>query len=240
MQTESTQVQRRTVVKGAAWAAPLVVASATVPAYAASRCVTSTRFSGGNTYNWGTYNSPTGRTNQTLTLGGQFYINDLPADVTVTKITYEFWTENRVGQDSPGPGAFYVKNVRSDRYNQPSNAMPWTPTAGSGFANTTSTTANLVNHTYQSGSTAQSWNLIMTWDASRDSNISSRYTASSTGSTGCRNFTTGPSSRFVVNYSNVVASGSANSPSTSIKGETIITVQLSNGETLRHVAGSGA
>lgn len=36
MQTESTQVQRRTLVKGAAWAAPLVVASATVPAYAAS------------------------------------------------------------------------------------------------------------------------------------------------------------------------------------------------------------
>lgn len=33
-------VNRRTVVRGAAWAAPAIIATATVPAYAASRCVT--------------------------------------------------------------------------------------------------------------------------------------------------------------------------------------------------------
>lgn len=41
------QPNRRTLVKGAAWAAPpAVIASTTVPVYAASRCITTTRFSG--------------------------------------------------------------------------------------------------------------------------------------------------------------------------------------------------
>ena len=232
------QPNRRTLVKGAAWAAPAVIASTTVPAYAASRCITTTRFSGGATYTWGSREVGATRTDQTLTLGGQFFITDLPADVTVTRIQYEFWTSNRIGQDSPGPGIFYIKNSSSDRASQPQNAFPWAPTPGSGFANTTSSTKNLIDYTYQSGATLPSWNLIMTWDASRDANIASRYTSSSTS--GCRNFTTGPSSRFAVNYKNVIAPSTVKSPTSTYRGETIITVTLSNGETLRHVSASQA
>lgn len=33
-----TQINRRALAKGAAWSAPLILATATVPAYAASRC----------------------------------------------------------------------------------------------------------------------------------------------------------------------------------------------------------
>lgn len=261
MSLEQTPLQpnRRALVKGAAWAAPAVIASTTVPAYAASRCITTTRFSGGAQVDWGTREVGATRTNQALTLGGQFYITDLPADVTVTRIQYEFWTSNRIDQKSPGPGFFWIGNPSTQYSSYAINApIPWTasvsnrnnvlsltklgtsptPTAGSGFVPTVQSTQNLVNHTYPSGATEQSWNLIMTWEASRDSNISSRYTASSTS--GCRNFTTGPSGRFPIIYSNVVAPDSVNSPTSTYRGETLITVTLSNGQTLNHRSISGS
>lgn len=247
---------RRTLVKGAAWAAPAVIASTTVPTYAASRCTTTTHFSGGAAYNWGTVFDPNKTTTQILTLGGQFTINNLPSDVTVTSIKYEFWTSNRIDQKSSGPGIFWIGNP-STQYSSyavgssSTRPIPWTesvtgytsanggtPTPGSGFVPVVQSTQNLVNHEYPSGAVERSWNLIMTWEASRDSNIASRYTSSSTSD--CRNFTTGPSARFPIVYSNVVPPASPNNVNSTYKGETLITVTLSNGQTLTHRSTSGS
>ena len=87
----------------------------------------------------------------------------------------------------------------------------WTPTAGSGFAPTVTNTANLVNKVYPDGTTQRSWDLNMRWDASRDANIVDNYT---TTATGCRDFTTGPSSRFRITYTGVV--GPTSTPSNAV------------------------
>lgn len=221
------QISRRSLAKGAAWAAPAVLATATVPAYAASRCQPTLSFSGGLTYNWGTLGSSS--TNQQLQLGGQTYVNNLPAGVTVTSISYTFWVQNRIGQTSSGPGAFYVGNTTSDRKTQTFTAMPWTPTAGSGFSSTASSTANLVNHTYSNGQTAQSWDLNMNWTAAQDT--LKQYSTSGS----CQNFTTGPSSKFIVNYTGVTGITSLNDPNRAILSDVTIKVTLSDGQVLTHV-----
>ena len=53
------------------------------------------------------------------------------AYVTVTRIQYEFWTSNRIGQDSPGPGFFWIGNgsTQYSPYAQPNGTtspIPWT------------------------------------------------------------------------------------------------------------------
>lgn len=61
----SSNISRRTLVKGTAWATPAVVATAAVPAYAAStQCKASTSVLLGFSYDWGNY--PGGTTNQSF------------------------------------------------------------------------------------------------------------------------------------------------------------------------------
>lgn len=203
MTEQRSGLARRSLIKGVSWAAPTAAFAIAAPAFAASQCTPSLRFSGGLTYNWGTIGAST--TNQRLDVGGQTYVDNLPPGVTVTSISYQFWIQNRIGQDSYGPGAFFMGNALSDR-NQSGAcratgcSVSWSPTAGSGFATTVTNTANLSPRVYPDGQQRESWDINMRWDPSRDSNVASRYTA---GSTGCQNFTTGPSGRFAVNYTGV-------------------------------------
>ncbi len=227
----TSDISRRSLAKGAAWAAPAVLATAAVPAYAASCGQVAIRYGGGIGYSFGTIGSTS--TNQQLSLGGNVWVDNLPTGVTVTSMTYTFWIQNRDGQDSPGSGAFYVKNRTSDRASQNISAMPWTPTAGSGFSNSAYSTVNLATHTFSNGATAQAWDLNLTWNASRDSNISSRYT---TTANGCRTFDSGASGRFRVNYTGVHGPTSLGNTNEYVRGETRITITLSDGRVLNYVS----
>lgn len=224
-------VSRRSVATGLAWAAPAIAATAAAPAFAASSCAPTLRFSGGLTYSWGTVGSTS--TTQALEIGGQTYVYGLPAGVTVTTVTYEFWVMNRIGQQSPGPGAFWMGNTTSDKKGTCTTSgctAAWTPTAGSGFAPTVTNTANLLNKVYPDGTTRASWDLNMRRDASRDANIADNYT---TTSAGCRDFTTGPSSRFPITDTGVV--GPTSEPGGAVDSYVTITATLSNGQVLTAV-----
>lgn len=220
-------VSRRSLVKGASWAAPVVVSTALVPAYAASMCDTRVGFGGGLYYNFGTLGADT--TTQKLSVGGATRVFDLPAGVTVTRIEYVFWIQNRLNEGSYGPGAYYVENGASNRKPEGKSAMTWTPTAGSGFANTVSSTSNLVRHTFSDGFTAPAWDLRMTWTP--DANILNVYTEKSTG---CRDFDTGSSGRFWVEYSGIKAAPSLSDPNVYVRGDAHITVRLSDGRVFNY------
>lgn len=199
------------------------------PAFAAS-CTPSFQFSGGFTYNWGEVNTPSGTTNQTLSVGGQTNVSGLPAGVTVTDITYAFWIENRIGQDSPGPGAFWMGNNTSSVQGSCTTAgctVSFTPTAGSGFAGIVTNTARLRETQFPSGETLRAWDINLTWSSAVSPGT---YTDQPSG---CRNFTTGPSGRFPVTYSGVVGLTSA-TPDESKRIRTFVrvTVTLSNGTVL--------
>lgn len=129
MTSSAKTPSRRNLVKGAAWAAPAVVATSAVPAYAASRCPAPSIVSAGSvTYNWGVapYDrphpaNPTGTTTQTFTafgvVGGR-----LPAGAVITKIEYEYWVQQRDDSyrnangttGSRGPGIYDPGNERSN------------------------------------------------------------------------------------------------------------------------------
>ncbi len=79
----------------------------------------------------------------------------------------------------------------------------------------------------------------MTWDPSTGANTDGHYSTSSTSSD-CRNFTTGPSGRFPIVYSGAVPPASSNNVNSTYKGETLITITLSNGQTLTHRSISGS
>ncbi|KIC68482.1 hypothetical protein [Kocuria rhizophila] len=224
---------RRTLAKGAAWSVPVIAAASVAPALAASSaCTPVLRFSGGLFYDFGVIDSGTGKTSQYLTVGGQTYVDNLPPGVTVTDIRYTFWMENRQGQQSSGPGVFWMGNATASTAgycNSSGCSAPWSPTSGSGFSRTVTNTRNNVATTYPDGTTVPSWDLNMSWTASQDT--ANRYT---TTSDGCRNFDSGPSSRFRVNYTGVTSLTSADvrNGKKSIRSFADITVKLSNGAVL--------
>lgn len=129
MTSSAKTPSRRNLVKGAAWAAPAVVATSAVPAYAASRCPAASIFSQGVvTYSWGVapYTgphpvNPTGTTTQTFTAFGVVGGN-LPAGAVITKIEYEYWVQQRDDSfrnsngttGSRGPGVYDPGNTRSN------------------------------------------------------------------------------------------------------------------------------
>ena len=201
---EHHPVTRRTLAKGAAWSVPVILATAAAPAVAASACRPTLRFSGGLFYDFGTiYNSGTNTTNQYLTLGGQTYVDNLPSGVTVARIDYTFWVENRQGQDSSGPGAFWLGNNTASTKGSCSSttcSLTWAPTAGSGFSKTVTNTKNNFSLTYPNGESVPSWDLNMSWTP--NANTGKAYTPTPEG---CRNFDSGPSGRFRVDYTGVRA-----------------------------------
>ncbi|MDO5618760.1 hypothetical protein [Kocuria sp.] len=225
-------VSRRTVAKGLAWTVPTIAVASAAPAYAASRCVPTLRVSGGLAYNWGTLGAPS--TTQSLSVGAQTYVDNLPAGVTVTQVTYEWWIANRIGQTSSGPGAFWVGNQSSNRRSENLAAMPYTPGAGTAWRNTVSNTQNLTNQVYPDGVTRQSWDLNFSWTAGTNGS-SGTYT---TDTDGCRDFTTGPSGRFAVTYSGVVPPRTCPTATAVVPNFAVVVVTLSDGQTLRYTSSS--
>lgn len=233
---EPAPLTRRSLTRGAAWSMPVIALSTAAPALAASpACAPSLSFSGGLYYNFGTIydRGTTNRTDQLLTLGGQTYVDDLPKGVTVTAITYNFWLENRQGQQSSGPGAFWMGNSTASTSGSCSNgrcSASWSPTSGSGFSSTVTNTANNRATVYPDGVSTPSWDVNMTWSAAND-----RVGIYSTSANGCRAFTTGPSSRFSVSYSGVIALNTADvsAGKKSIRSFSVVTATLSDGQTLR-------
>ena len=196
---------RRTLAKGAAWSVPVIAAASVAPALAASsQCQPALRFSGGMFYDFGTIDSGTGRTNQYLTLGGQTYVDNLPPGVIVTDISYTFWMENQQGQGSSGPGVFWMGNSTASTRNTCSNGTcnaSWSPTSGSGFRSRVTNTVNNTTVEHPNAGPLPSWDVNMFWSAAQDTG--NRYKVDS--QTGCRNFDSGPSGRFRVDYTGVVA-----------------------------------
>lgn len=113
----NTQLSRRTLAKGAAWAAPVIAASAVVPAYASSSCEMILTSAAGPYVIYGLDAKPDyDRTNMQLTLGGPVWVQNLPAGVTVTKITQQYFIENHQGQNTQGDGIWFMGNPSTNYY----------------------------------------------------------------------------------------------------------------------------
>lgn len=226
---------RRSLVQGTAWAIPAIAVANAAPALAASptTCAPSLGFSGGLTYGWGTVGSTS--TTQTLQVGGQTYVNNLPAGVKVASVTYKFWIQNRQGQTSPGPGAFWMGNSTASTKGSCSTGgctATWTPTAGSGFSGTVTNTANNSAQVYPNGTSYPSWDINMSWSSSK---APGTYTANGS----CSNFTTGPSGKFGVTYTGVVGPTTAGAATSVVNSFVIVTATLSNGQILTATVQAG-
>lgn len=120
-----TEINRRSVARGAAWAIPAMTVAAASPAVAASTaCVASIDGNGQAIYNWGVTNSDpntTATTTQTLSFSGALSLAGLPADAKITSISYTYWFQNRNdGASNPdgstgahGPGIYDLGNTHS-------------------------------------------------------------------------------------------------------------------------------
>lgn len=227
-------VSRRDVAKGAAWSIPAVTLTGAATAVAASGCTPTLRASLGTTFDYGTIFSTSGRTTtQTLNVGGQAYVDNLPQGVTVTKITYQFWFEKR-SSGSTGSGAPWMGDATSDKRGTCASgacSTPWTPAAGSGFSPVVTSTTSGSSQTYPDGVARPSWDVNFAWNSST---APGTYGA---GAGGCRNFTTGPSGRLVVTYSGVAALSTSDEAAGKKVIATYVTViaTLSDGTVLRRV-----
>ena len=239
----NNQLSRRTLAKGAAWAAPVVAASAVVPAYASSQCGTPDfSVNGGASVQFGTVATSladTGKTDMQLTIGAQPTVKNLPPGVTVTKITEQFFIENHQGQNTKGNGLWFMGNPSTNHYESGKcttvgcsttwTYAPMTPSAQNpstapnpGWSNIVTNTQNNQATTYPGGNTYNAWDATLTWT---DASGSGTYTPTSNG---CREFTAGPSGRFAINYFNVSRQMRNSEVHTSIYA----TAYLSNGTIL--------
>lgn len=224
----TTSISRRSVARGAAWSIPAVAVAGAAPAMAASNCSPTLRFQGGVTYDYGAVGSSS-PIKQSMTAGGQTYVDGLPAGVTVVAVFYEMWIQNRIGQNSYGPGAFWIGN-RTSNWASSCNGgsgtcKPMTYTAAStGWTGQVTSLGNLVSQTYSAG-TFQMWNLHFDWKAGSGA-------GSYTNVSGCSNFTTGPSGRFPITYTGVTSAPTCSDPDVVVNNFVDITVTLSNGQTL--------
>lgn len=172
-------------------------------------------------------------------------MHNLPAGVTVTSVTEQFFVMNRQGQTSPGPGAFFMGNVSTNWYRARNCtsvgcSVPWTGPIGgvvgmpdrstgpnAGWSQTVTNTRNNVNHTFSNGTVAPAWDVNLTWSPTS----SNAYTLT-TDSTGCTTFKTTPSGRFGVNYYGVT--GTTQGAATCVTADYRVTVTLSDGRTLTY------
>lgn len=225
---DTRPVSRRSLARGVAWAAPVIVAASAVPAYAASSCVPTLTISGGLIYRWGTLGRSS--TTQSLDVGAQAYVRNLPDGVTVTRVSYQWGVTNRIGQDSAGPGAFWVGNGTSSRNGENYSAMRYTPGGGTAWRNTVSNTGKEIDTEFPDGQTRKAWDLNFLWSAGTNG---SNGTYTEKDDAGCRDFTTGPSGRFRIDYSGVTAPRTCPSPEGKMPNFVYVTATLSNGQELK-------
>lgn len=240
-------IPRRTVMKQAAWAVPIVAVAAAAPAVAAStRPQPTLLYSGGTQYHWGTRSTITQKTVQVLNLGaGQVTVNDLPAGTTVTSITIRQSIERREGQTSRGPGALFAANPSATFAGQTSGFTPSDvpeakmnntmdgnasyniaaiyPVKGSGFDPKIQASNPGTSITWADGITTNAWHLTYEWSAARNQ-LTNLYS----GTGDARSFTTGSSGRYNITYRDV-----NNAPAIShVHSRSEITAHLSDGTTL--------
>lgn len=125
MNTENQGINRRSLAKGAAWAAPAVLATATVPTYAASMCGSGPFVyrSGGLQYYFGyQYNPSSGRYESTdatkrwfTNSAGKVWVYDLPRHIEVVGISVTTWIEHRSSATTGGRGVLPI-NTRDNTY----------------------------------------------------------------------------------------------------------------------------
>lgn len=236
---------RRTLAKGAAWSIPAVAAASTVPAFAASGCTPTASFSGGFQYDFGYKSNAT--SNQQVGMGGEVFVQNLPAGVTVKSITQQWFIQNHIGQTSRGDGAFFLGNSSTNYYKSGQCtavgctvtwvAQPPANTGGKNFAtapaagwtNKVTNTQNLKDTVFPNGKTYPAWDAILTWAPGSGSES---YTNVSGG---CRNFQSGDNAGyFGVTYTNIptVPTGGQ------INAYVHIVVTLSNGQQLTDDTGT--
>lgn len=170
-QTKTT-VNRRSLAKGAAWAAPAIVATAAVPAYAASRCVTKVTQTSYLDFNFGReYSTNT----QIFKLFLQSVtVTDIPANRTVVAIELDAWFEQRdnTSQYQAGVPAF----THSSAYVMDSNRR-FTSTGGATSRTYYDAQINWAGASWSqigkdvqlqhpNGQTYKSWGLRTRWDSS--------------------------------------------------------------------------
>lgn len=234
MTSSAHNTSRRNLVKGAAWATPAVLATAAVPAYAAStpvECKTNMFAVGGREIDFGETKSWFGdltTTYNSLEYGYQVYFNQLPAGVTVERITLRVMQEAR-RDNTPGPGFFAPSHRTSDKRSNVS-AMPFNPPAGSGWVPTVQNTTSGTSHRFVNGETLNAWDMIFTWEAAR--NTTQTYSGSSVP--GCMNFTTGSSDAFKIRWDGVPRMNNTTDARKKSTSEFSVTAYLSNGETLTY------
>lgn len=143
-----TNISRRTLAKGSAWALPSVIATTQIPAYAASQCPEPVLIPASSVdYYWGMISNvvrPRGTTTQYLYSSAGFQITGLPLGVTVEKATYTQWIETR----QPGsrmPGAFWPGD-----------------TSGASFSNDGICSGDSCNFVYSGNSMAPGWDRLVT------------------------------------------------------------------------------
>ena len=226
----SSEITRRSIAKGAAWAAPVVVVSAAVPAYAASTCASRVTAGGGRAIDFGIVK--TGTTYNSVGYGYKVDVHNLPDNVTVQTVTVRVMQQGRV-EGTPGPGFFHPRHITSNMRTRPAQ-MPYTPTAGSGWTGTVANTQTAVNHTYVNGTTLSSWDMVYTWQASRD-RLSTTYTDDP--NTACRTFTTGSSGMFTIRWEGVMPMTSTTDTRKTSTSEFLATVTLSDGRVLTYQSG---
>lgn len=245
-----TPIHRRSLMKGAAWAAPAVAASAAVPAYAASVCG-----SPGIDYNprtgiyWGvlaTSATDTATTDMRLNLGTTVGITNLPAGVTVDQVKVQWFVENHQGQTAKGNGMFFIGNTSSSynksgactstgctvqwvqqaRFSHDSATSYRSTTAGTGWSSTLKNTQNNVATTFSDGVTRNAWDITMTTSPGAGT-----YT---TDARGCRNYTSGYSGDFAVNYTGIPRETAG----TTTAIFSVVTITLSDGQVVSFRGGT--
>lgn len=218
-------LSRRSVARGAAWSVPLIAATTSVSAYAASSaCIPTISYNGDIRYHWGQRyrrHEGQGRTTQVLQTGaGSVSIYNLPAGVTVSSIVIDIFVQRRQGQHSEGPGVLSPANRAATFSGQTGGFRPqdyrdsWMnkttdqdqnynvsdryPAINSGFDPfvTLSNPPDGIPTQWSDGSVSPGWKLEYQWSARRN-RLQNRYTGAPGG---CRNFSTGWSGQYNVTY----------------------------------------
>lgn len=169
-------INRRSLAKGAAWAAPAVLATAAIPAYAASSCTPELVVSPGVTFYQTSGTTPGIINGQTRISFGLVGVKNLPEGVTIRNISVTYDVEQRNGTRSaivpghPSPRETYVsKQTGASAY----SSTAWSVGSSYSFYDTKNNwSGNRVTFVgenrsvpWQDGISRPSWAVTNTWSA---------------------------------------------------------------------------
>jgi len=149
-----SQISRRRLVKGAAWATPVVIASSAIPAYAASQCNPTIAGGGYMNYDWGvvpTNPKTTATTTQSLSISAQISASQLPVGAVITDIRFEYWIQSRDdgitnpdgSSGSHGPGIYDPGNTHASTKTAGTCTTSYSTITGCSYKGTTTPLSSL-------------------------------------------------------------------------------------------------